>query len=77
MAASALKKNNSVLENDDMPEVPGGGQVDYLIELFQAQKQLWCDRSLLHNKMKRRRGAVYTGNGSSRCLVWLRYYSEA
>ena len=36
MAASAFEKN-SVLENDDMPEVPGGGQVDYLIELFQAQ----------------------------------------
>ena len=36
MAASAFEKN-SVLENDDMPEVPGGGQVDDLIKLFQAQ----------------------------------------
>ena len=36
MAASAFEKN-SVLENDDMPEVPGGGQVDYLNELFEAQ----------------------------------------
>ena len=36
MAASDFEKN-SVVEDDDMPEVPGGGQVDYSIELFPAQ----------------------------------------
>ena len=36
-----------------------GGQVDYLIELFADQEQLWCDRGLLYHKMKDRRDAVY------------------
>ena len=37
----------------------GLGQVDYFIELFAAQEQLWCDRSPLYDKMKHRQGAVY------------------
>ena len=36
MATSDFEEN-IVVENDDMPEVPWGGQVDYLIELFAAQ----------------------------------------
>ena len=38
-----------VVEDDDMSEVPGGGQVDYLIELFAAQEQLLCHRSPLYH----------------------------
>ena len=50
---------DSVVEDDDMPKCPGGGHVDYFIELFATQEQLWCHRSPLCNKIKHRRGAVY------------------
>ena len=58
MAASDFDED-SVADDDDMPEMRGGGQVDYLIKLFAIQEQPWCHRSPLYHKMKHRQGAVY------------------
>ena len=71
MTASDFEEN-SVVEDDDIPMVPGGGQVDCLIELFAAQEQLWFYRGLLYHKMKDHRGAVCREMAVT-VLVRLRY----
>ena len=61
MAHTQDEDEDSFENNVDISEVPGAnGQIEYLIDLFAVQEELWLIKHPQYYKMKNRRFVVYT-----------------